>query len=123
MGYKNNLKPTHPHYLIYENENHLVLNMVDMENELLARYTNPIMQAAMSFISKSISSKKVFIHCNQGKSRSPSVALLYLARNGIIVNDTFENAATDFKKKYPSYQPGLGILMYMKNNWNTILEV
>ncbi|MFA5781849.1 MAG: dual specificity protein phosphatase [Bacteroidales bacterium] len=122
VSYKGNLKSTHPNYLIYERYNHLFLNMVDMEQELLPLYTNPIMKAAMSFIDKHISDKKVLIHCNQGISRSPSIALLYLARIEKIANDTFNNAVIDFKKKYPLYNPGKGILMYMNKNWRTIIK-
>ena len=96
--------------------------MVDMEQELHPTFTNPIMKAAMEFIEKHIPDKKILIHCNQGISRSPSIALLYLARNGVIRNDNLNNALDDFKIKYPPYSPGKGILMYMVRNWGTIVR-
>jgi len=123
VGYKGNLKPTHPYYLIFEKDNHLFLNMVDMEQALLPVYTDPIMKAAMSFIDKHISEKKVLVHCNQGGSRAPSIALLYLARIGQIANDNYNNAAIDFKTIYPLYNPGHGISIYMNKHWNTIIKL
>lgn len=120
VGYKGNLKSSHPNYLIYERNNHLFLNMVDMEQELLPIYTNPIMKAAISFIDKHISDKKVLIHCNQGMSRAPSITMIYLAHIEAIASDSFENAAKDYLKLYPVYNPGNGILKYMIKNWKTI---
>jgi len=54
VGYKGSLPKSHPNYLILENNKHLVLNMVDMEQELHPTYTNPIMKAAINFIEKYI---------------------------------------------------------------------
>jgi predicted protein tyrosine phosphatase len=122
VGYKGSLKSSHPNYLIYERNEHLFLNMVDMEQELLPLYTNPIMKAAISFIEKHIADKKILIHCNQGISRSPSIALIYLAHIGALANDSFENAAKDYFKLYPMYKPGNGILKYMIRNWKTIIK-
>ncbi len=121
VGYKNNLAPSHPNYLIWEQNRHLVLNMVDMDKELNPRFTNPIMRAAMSFIEKQLPENKIIVHCNQGLSRSPSIGLVYLARINIIDSSSFQNAKAAFRKIYPRYQPGLGISIYLKKNWATLL--
>ena len=123
VGYHGNLSSSHPNYLIYEKNNNVYLNMIDMERELLARYTHPIMKVAMDFIKKYIDTLKVLIHCNQGQSRAPSIGLLYLARTGIINNDSYHEATTDFIKKYPGYSPGRGIALYLKNNWKELLAL
>lgn len=122
LGYKGSLPPTHPNYLVLDNGQHLFLNMVDMEKELNPIFTNPIMKSAMIFIKRHIKTTKILIHCNQGLSRSPSIALLYLAQIGQIRNDSFQNATIDFMKLYPMYKPGNGILMYMARNWNEIVK-
>ena len=121
VGYKGSLSPAHPHYLIMEKRQHLFLNMVDMEKELSPIYTNPIMKSAMAFIEKHIADQEILIHCNQGLSRSPSIALLYLARKGHISNDSYSNAVIDFLKLYPVFNPGLGIALYLKNQWREII--
>jgi hypothetical protein len=122
LGYKNSLTSVHPNYLIYQKQNHLFLNMVDMEQELLPKYTNPIMRSAVVFIEQYIQDKKVLIHCNQGQSRSPSIALVYLAKNKIISDVSFEKACDDFSNIFKNYEPGKGILLYLRNNWNTLLS-
>ena len=123
VGYKGSLPSTHPHYLIMEKGQHLFLNMVDMEKELSPIYTNPIMKSAMAFIEKHVAGKKILIHCNQGLSRSPSIALLYLARKGHIADDSYSNAVIDFRKLCPVFNPGLGIALYMKNHWTEIIRL
>ncbi|MCD4698203.1 MAG: dual specificity protein phosphatase family protein [Bacteroidales bacterium] len=122
LGYKYKLPQSHPHYLIYETGENLYLNMVDMAQELRAEYTNPIMESAIKFITKYITTNKILIHCNQGLSRSPSIGLVYLARKKIINNENYENAYSNFKKVYPSYEPGNGIAMYLINNWNFLMN-
>jgi len=123
VGYRGSLPSTHPNYLVLEKGTHLYLNMVDMEKELSPIYTHPIMKSAMAFIEKHIASQKILIHCNQGLSRSPSIALLYLATKGVIANDSYAVALAEFQKLYPFFNPGRGIALYMNNNWNEILNL
>jgi hypothetical protein len=117
VGYKSTISATHPNYLILERGNNLFLNMVDMEQELMPQYTHPIVRTVLNFIHKHIDSQTILIHCNQGQSRSPALAMLYLVCFGHIANQTFESACIDFKKIYPMFQAGLGIAKYMKRNW------
>jgi hypothetical protein len=121
LGYRGSLPSNHPNYLIYETGNHLFLNMVDMERELLPKYTHPIMKTAMDFIEKNISENKILIHCNQGQSRSPSIGLVYLARQGIVANRSYTDSVTEFIKLYPGYNPGSGVSLYLQNNWNDVM--
>jgi predicted protein tyrosine phosphatase len=123
VKYTNNLPQSHPHYLFHKKDNHLALNMVDMKTELLARFTNPIMQEAMLFIEKNINEHKILIHCNQGLSRSPSIALLYMARKGVINNQSYKEATADFKIRYNGYNPGEGIESYLIKNWRFLLKM
>ena len=123
LNYKSSLPKTHPYYLIAERDRNLFLNMVDMEKEFSPIFTNPIMKSALAFIEKHIVERKILIHCNQGLSRSPSIALLYLACKGYLANDSYSNAVADFRKLYPVFNPGLGIALYMKNNWSEIINL
>lgn len=123
VDYKGNLNSNHPNYLIYKNDDHLFLNMVDMERELLAKFTHPIMESALSFIRVHIEIQKILIHCNQGQSRSPSIGLLYLAQTGNISNNSYKDAVKDFINIYPAYNPGIGIQLYLQKHWQSLLTL
>ena len=84
-------------------------------------YTKPIIIKALNFIESSIKENNVLIHCNQGCSRAPSLALLYLAkRKGVIDNDSYQRAKDDFKKLGAFYTPGNGINIYLTKCWNDL---
>lgn len=61
-----------------------------------------IIDEALEFIDQSLKEdRKVLVHCNQGVSRLPGIGLLYLAKEGIINNGTFEEALAEFEEIYP----------------------
>ena len=123
VGYRGNLSSNHPNYLSFENGNHLFLNMVDMERELLAKFTHPILKSALAFIRTHIVNQKILIHCNQGQSRSPSIGLIYLAQTKNIPNNSYQDAREEFLKIYPAYLPGIGIALYLQNQWENISKL
>lgn len=118
LGYEGNLHINHPCYLVYENMNHLFLNMVDPSEPL---FMPPLFTASLDFIEKHISKRKVLIHCNLGFSRSPSIALLYLAKRAKAINaESYEKATQDFVKSFPYYRPGRGIALYLQLHWKKL---
>ena len=124
VGYKGNLKASHPSYLMHlHGDRHLYLNMVDMDQELSPQYTHPMMERAMLFIDRHLHDKKVLVHCNWGISRSPSIALLYMARKKAIGNATYDMARNDFNTIYAAYTPGRGIAGYMDRYWANLLSI
>lgn len=61
---------------------------------------------------------KVMIHCMAGRSRSPSITLLYLAtRLYVLPVDSFETAEEQFRLLYPRYSPNRGIREHIRQNW------
>ena len=115
LNYKGNLHKNHPSYLVYENGNHLFLNMIDPSEPL---FMPPLFVEPLDFIEKHISKRKVLIHCNLGLSRSPSIALLYLAKRAKAINgERYRKATQDFVKLFPSYQPAGGIALYLNIHW------
>lgn len=63
---------------------------------------------------------QVYIFCDQGISRSPSVALLYLAKRlKVIPDENFDAARQDFLLLYPMYNPG-GIKDFISQHWEEI---
>lgn len=109
----------HPEYLIMyrgENNSHLILNMIDPPK---AEYIpKQLVDTAIEFIGGWLAKgRKVFVHCNQGNSRAPSIVLLYMARWGM-VNFLNPEAAIDWFKKthYPDYDPGKGMADFVVAN-------
>ena len=107
----------HPNYLVWENKNRLSLNWVDGAAYLYEWSGAETFIRVLDFIDSWIANRKVFIHCDQGISRSPTLGLLYLAkRKKIIPSDNFFSASQEFRKIYPLYQPK-GIADYVNQNW------
>ena len=96
--------------------------MVDMPNELLPKFTHPIVKAFLEFMDKH-NGKKVLIHCNLGESRSPSLCMIHLARAGIIDPSSHQAAVQAFRQTYPAYNPGRGINLYLQHYWNELIQM
>jgi len=122
VGYTGNLQSTHPNYLILERGSHLFFNMVDMPRELLPEYTDPMIRKFLEFM-QTHSGKRILIHCNFGGSRSPSLAMFYMAKIGAIPNGNYEESATAFRRIYPLFNPNRGITLYLQHNWNTLINI
>lgn len=123
LGYGKALPQDHANYLTYNHNNdNLYLNLVDMKPEFSPIFTDPIMKEAVTFINKNILEKPILVHCNQGVSRSPSIALLYLSLNKIIDYSSYAAASLEFIKLYPDYNPGSGIFLYLSKHWNRLLS-
>lgn len=116
VGYRGSLPSNHPNYLVLERKNNLFLNMIDPPQPL---FMMPLFTDFLRFTKNHWNNgKKIFIHCNKGESRAPSLALLFLAKViGKISNVSFEKAKEEFLKIYPYYTPGIGIQIYLRDNW------
>ena len=117
VGYKGNLDSSHPNYLVLQSGNNLYLNMIDPPVPL---FKPALFTEAMWFAKQHWDAgRAVLFHCNQGLSRAPSLALLYLAKvRRVLSGDTYEAARSDFERLYEFYEPGKGIANYLKENWN-----
>jgi predicted protein tyrosine phosphatase len=92
--------------------------MIDPDEPL---FMPPLFIASLAFIEKHISNRKVMIHCNEGLSRAPSLALLYLAKRAKVIDDgSYRAAAKDFIKLFRFYQPGRGIALYLELHWKEL---
>lgn len=106
-------------YLYAIRDNRLILNMVDVDDH---RYFDPKMiDFALDYIDEAKHSRaKVLIHCNQGGSRAPGLALHYLRHR----TDTFlrgndaEYGEMAFRNLYPNYQPANGIRDFVIAHWD-----
>ena len=101
-------------YLFAEKGNILALNLIDVND---VSFISPLIidKAVYSAREALECGKKVFVGCNQGESRSPTIALLILSKGFPF---EFNAAKEQFIKIYPNYSPKNGMLEYAKNNWN-----
>lgn len=116
VGYRGKLDNLHPNYLCLEKDNDLFLNIIDPPVPL---FKPLLFSKFLNFSNKHWrQGKKLLIHCNQGESRAPSLAMLFLAKGiSVIPDDSYEEAREVFEKLYPRYNPGKGIQMYFSENW------
>lgn len=106
----------HPEYLFARRGDHLILNMVDADDP---KYFAPAMvNEALAFVWDSLDAGiHVLIHCNQGESRAPSLALLYLLETDPEYQRLSLPAARAlFETVYPAYSPRPGIWGYVEAN-------
>lgn len=117
LGYTTQGAPKqHPEYLLAERPGRLILNLVDVAQ--VAFVAPIIVDTALGAIDRHIGEFKVLVHCNQGFSRSPSIALLYLLKHTEALGSRDPAAALPaFRKLYPPYAPAQGMADYVRLNW------
>ena len=106
----------HPHYLALELATDLYLNLIDPPKPLfMARSFHLFLAFSRVQLEKG---RKILIHCNQGESRAPSLALLLLAKlKSQISNESYEAVRAEFKALFNGYNPGRGIQKYLAGHW------
>lgn len=116
LGYTTRGAPqNHPEYLIAQREDRLILNLVDAPDPKFIR--PEIMDAAIAFIGERLDAgQRVLVHCNEGRSRGPGIALLFLHTQGS-VSGSFPEAEHEFRKLYPETQFAGGIRGFLEANW------
>lgn len=105
-----------PEYLIARRDNKLILNLVDAPKAEF--FNKDIIDTALYFIEDELlDGKKVVIVCNKGESRSASIAMLFLIKNGTLDFDNFVDIEAKFMSIYPPYNPGDGMRGFVLENW------
>jgi predicted protein tyrosine phosphatase len=120
LGYTTRNAPkSNPEHLVAQRGNRLILNMIDAAYP--AAFNAGAIHQALSFTAKSLATGlTVLIHCNQGRSRSPSLAMLYLhATTAAYDSLSFQQAESRFMATYRAYAPAAGIRTFVANHWVT----
>ncbi len=120
LGYKERSAPKNsPFYLfLYDSKHHLILNIVDAPNPRF--FSDEMIDEAINYCIKGLNDgHKVFVHCNQGESRAPTIALMVLRKLGI-VSQSFEDAVNSFSSIYSCYKPNKGIFEYARKRWDRL---
>jgi predicted protein tyrosine phosphatase len=97
--------------------NILALNMVDAPDPKYFELEQFV--AAMKFVDEH---DKVLVFCNQARSRSPVMAMLYLLRTGHFKANNLGSAYREMKKVYPRMQPNMGVIKFVGKYINEILS-
>lgn len=114
VGYSGRGAPKdHPEYLIARRDNRLILNLVDADDP--AYIPKEIIDAAVSFIRDNMIRYKVLVHCNQGASRAPTIAMLAIAPS---LSADFLTAEEKFSAElYQPYMPKNGMRSFAQTHW------
>ncbi len=118
LGYATLLAPEGPEQHLARQGNHLLLNMIDTDQPE-HYHKAALIDPALAFMDEMrAQGTSILIHCEQGMSRSPSLALLYLAtRLGALPTESLGAAERAFKARYPRYAPGYGIWAHLNQHW------
>lgn len=107
-----------PEYLWAERNHALYLNLIDARKPEFIPVS--AIKKAIEFISEEIKDgRDVFIVCNKGESRSPSIALIYLIELDCFDDcNNFDEVIYSFKNDFfRNYNPGVGMYEFCKKWW------
>lgn len=119
LGYTSHGAPKgHPEYLFAHRPGSLALNLVDAADP--AFIPQPVIDEALAAIDCALADKcRVLVYCNQGRSRSPTIAFLWLAlRTDTFDAFTYDEALAAFRAIYPAYAPAAGMAGYARAVWS-----
>ena len=110
LGYTGRAAPKDdPRYLYDIDDNEMWCNLVDAHD---AKYIpDELVDVIINVLAANVQGlwkQPVFIHCNKGESRAPTMALCYLLKH--VPGYTVE----EFKQVYPAYAPGPGMAAYLE---------
>lgn len=106
-----------PEYLYAERDHALYCNLIDAPD---SKYISPIIiERALKFIDDELEDgRDVLIVCTHAKSRSPSIALMWLIKTGWITEKNMldgESIIDTFRRLYyPAYAPNKGFADYVE---------
>lgn len=108
------LASNHPHYLAKLTPAALYLNLIDPPIPLFQAQS---FQHFFEFTDSLAPDSHLHIHCNQGQSRAPSLALLLMAKRlQALPDDSYRAARSAFAQQFP-YAPGAGIAAFLEREW------
>ena len=107
-----------PEYFVARRGLNVALNLIDGPDPSFID-SNMILMGLL-FISEMVSyTTPVLVHCNEGKSRAPSICLLWLRKHDDRFGRlTFDQGERRFHMLYPNYAPRDGIRGFVRDRWN-----
>jgi len=120
LGYSGRGAPRDsPEYLVARRGMRLCLNLIDAEDP--AMIPSQIIDIAVNFIDGELKrGHHVLVHCNEGYSRGPGIALAYLAATKSW--PCYDIADAEFRLLYPHFAPRGGMKGYLKAHWGSLRQ-
>lgn len=114
LGYTTRAAPKdHPEYLFAFRGHRLFMNLVDAADP--AYIPKALIDVAILFMEDADrQGRKLMVHCNQGRSRSPTLLMLLIAP---LLPADFTEAEEKFKTLCPDYAPADGMRIFAMVNW------
>lgn len=125
VGYKCSLPPNHPDYALKRKGNEMALNLVDMNtfSENYLDFNEKMFRTAFEFLDEyRKNGYRILIHCNQGESRGPTMAMFYASYCGLFENKNFIETVSKFKGIYPRYNPKKNIYYTTQSLWGKFVK-
>lgn len=123
LGYTTRSAPAgHPHEHLLREGRHLILNMVDAPDP---KYFLPLMfHQARDFAAEHRAlGRALILHCNEGRSRSTSLALVILATSGALPSGSYAEARAAYTALDPLYAPNDGVRLFLETHWAEVAGV
>lgn len=118
LGYTTLGAPKDKNYLYVRKGNRLAINILDLDDPNFM--PDKAIEQAFKFIDERLEAgDKVLVACNQGRSRGPSIAMLYMRRIGDLPSG-FHNGLKIFRTIYHPYDPGIGMRQYTKSKYSSM---
>lgn len=118
LGYNTLGAPKDKNYLWVRRGNLMALNVLDLDDPNYI--SKEMIDKGLDFIDEHMKAgSKVLVACNQGHSRGPTTAMMYLRRIGELP-DSFGRAEKIFRTLYPHYDPGQGMRQFARTNWHLL---
>lgn len=107
----------HPNYLILEDGLNLYMNLIDPPTPHL--FMRESFHSFLEFATRRYETgDRLLIHCNEGRSRAPSLALLFLAKElEELTDQSFPASRVEYSERDPVYAPNQGIRTYLQKHW------
>lgn len=120
LGYITRGAPKGPEYLFARRDDVMALNLIDVDDPELI--PDAVLDAGIRFIKEmQDTGKKILVHCNAGRSRGPTTAMMYLRTVGELPYG-FVRAQKVFRTIYDKYDPGVGMEAHSHTRWEALMN-
>ena len=94
-------------------------NFIPLANTEIPPYRAEDFNRYLDLIDQHLRQGKVVLVSEQGESRAPSLALLWMVFRGrILSRSSFAAARSDFFRIYPQYRPWPGWIIFFEQEWD-----
>lgn len=118
VGYTTPAAPKGNDYLAAKKGDRMALNFIDPHDPNFI--PRAMIDKGLEYINTRLKAgDKVLVACNQGQSRGPTTAMLYLRSIGDLTG-SFIESERKFRTLCPDYDPGIGVRQFARSNWDSL---